>query len=269
MSSSAAFRPISGSAPAPRPRVSSRPSCIFIGARHLPSACRSVLTAMNSMPRSWASIMRLTALPPPPPTPITLIRAGGSAASSSRVMPRRRGSVVVVEQDHEALPCALCRVACAYSRSWNISRRLPITSARRASTAACRCAPCASRRCGRGAAAPTRCDQIGLEMTSTRPPQPARQAGAPGVEDLLGDLEQAVELRAAAGEHDAAAAGSSSPTRCEVVADQVEDLLAARLQDLGQLALRHHARRAAAHRRAPPPPRRRRPSTTGSSPARA
>ena len=57
-----------------------------IGARHFFSACRSVLAAMNSMPRSRASIMRLTALPPPPPTPNTLMRAGGSP-SSSRVMP--------------------------------------------------------------------------------------------------------------------------------------------------------------------------------------
>ncbi len=83
VSSSAALRPTSGSAPAPNPLVSRLPICSLTGARHLCSACRSVLAAMNSTPRSWASIMRFTALPPPPPTPSTLMRApitSGSAA---------------------------------------------------------------------------------------------------------------------------------------------------------------------------------------------
>ena len=84
--SSAAFLPTSGLAPAPRPRVSSRPSCSLVGARVLPSACASVLAAMNSTPNRPASIIRFTELHPPPPTPITLIRAGGGA--SSRKIPR-------------------------------------------------------------------------------------------------------------------------------------------------------------------------------------
>ena len=74
-SSSAALRPISGLAPAPRPLVSFTPSWIFTGARDMRSACRSVLATTNSMPSMPASIMRLTALPPPPPTPMTLILA--------------------------------------------------------------------------------------------------------------------------------------------------------------------------------------------------
>ncbi len=82
VSSRAALRPWSGSAPAPRPLVSMRPIWSLMGARHLASAWRSVLAAMNSMPRSWASIMRLTALPPPPPTPMTLILAGIRSAAS-------------------------------------------------------------------------------------------------------------------------------------------------------------------------------------------
>ena len=73
--SSAAFWPISGCAPAPRPRVSFSPICMRFGARDLSSACASVLTAMNSTPCSPRLIMRLTALLPPPPTPITLILA--------------------------------------------------------------------------------------------------------------------------------------------------------------------------------------------------
>src|SRR5580692_3846927 len=80
-SSSAALRPTSGFAPAPSPLVSFTPSCSFTGACDMRSACRSVFAAMNSMPSTPASIMRLTALPPPPPTPITLILASLRASS--------------------------------------------------------------------------------------------------------------------------------------------------------------------------------------------
>ena len=73
--SSAAWRPISGSLPAPRPRVSLRPMSSFRSASLMSSAWASVLAAMNSTLRSPASIMRFTALTPPPPTPTTLITA--------------------------------------------------------------------------------------------------------------------------------------------------------------------------------------------------
>ena len=72
---SAAAAPTSGSLPAPRPRVSSRPMSSFTSASLINSACASVLTAMNSTPLSPASIIRLTALTPPPPMPTTLITA--------------------------------------------------------------------------------------------------------------------------------------------------------------------------------------------------
>ena len=73
--SSAAWRPMSGSEPAPRPRVSLRPMSSFTSASDNNSDCASVLIAMNSTPFNPASIMRLTALQPPPPTPTTLITA--------------------------------------------------------------------------------------------------------------------------------------------------------------------------------------------------
>ncbi|SLI64949.1 Uncharacterised protein [Mycobacteroides abscessus subsp. abscessus] len=73
--SSAALRPTSGSAPAPRPRVSSRPTSSLTSASLISSACASVLTAMNSTPLSPCSIIRLTAFTPPPPIPTTLITA--------------------------------------------------------------------------------------------------------------------------------------------------------------------------------------------------
>ena len=73
--SSAALPPTSGLAPAPRPRVSSRPMSSLTSASLISSACASVLMAMNSTPFSPTSIIRLTALTPPPPIPTTLITA--------------------------------------------------------------------------------------------------------------------------------------------------------------------------------------------------
>ncbi len=73
--SSAARLPISGLAPAPSPRVESRPTSSLTSASLISSAWASVLIAMNSTPLSPTSIMRLTALTPPPPMPTTLITA--------------------------------------------------------------------------------------------------------------------------------------------------------------------------------------------------
>ena len=102
VSSSAASRPISGLAPAPRPRVSWPPIWIFRAARDSSSACRSVFTLMNSTPATPAPIIRLIALFPPPPTPTTLITAPsgvvrpscpgkGSRPASSRSSSVNRG----------------------------------------------------------------------------------------------------------------------------------------------------------------------------------
>jgi hypothetical protein len=83
VSSTAAWRPISGSAPAPRPLVSFAPTWTLSGARFARSACRSVLTAMNSIPCRPDAIMRLTAFPPPPPTPTTLMWAPYTSSSAN------------------------------------------------------------------------------------------------------------------------------------------------------------------------------------------
>ena len=71
----AAPRPTSGSAPAPKPLVSSWPMLSLMSASHICNAWASVLAAMNSTPRRPASTIRLTAFVPPPPTPTTLITA--------------------------------------------------------------------------------------------------------------------------------------------------------------------------------------------------
>src|SRR5689334_628523 len=85
--SSIAWRPISGRAPAPSPRVSFLPICTFTSALLLSRACESVFTEMNSTPWSPSSTMRFRALPPPPPTPTTFIRAFcETVSSSSKIM---------------------------------------------------------------------------------------------------------------------------------------------------------------------------------------
>src|SRR5207244_13564292 len=85
--SSIAWRPISGRAPAPSPRVSFLPICTFTSALLSSRACESVLTEMNSTPWSPSSTMRFRALPPPPPTPTTFIRAFcDPVSSSSKIM---------------------------------------------------------------------------------------------------------------------------------------------------------------------------------------
>src|SRR5690606_27298885 len=75
LSSSAAFSPISGLAPAPRPLVRWSPIWIRTSARLVASTCASVLAATNSTPLRPVSIMRFTALLPPPPSPMTLMTA--------------------------------------------------------------------------------------------------------------------------------------------------------------------------------------------------
>src|SRR3954447_24567343 len=62
---------MSGSAPEPRPSVSSRPMWILMGASLICSCWMSVFTATNSTPVRPASIMRSTAFRPAPPTPTT------------------------------------------------------------------------------------------------------------------------------------------------------------------------------------------------------
>src|SRR5438876_6308566 len=85
--SSMAWRPISGLAPAPNPRVSFLPICTFTSALLLSRACASVFTEMNSTPWSPSSTMRFRALPPPPPTPTTFVRAFcETVSSSSKIM---------------------------------------------------------------------------------------------------------------------------------------------------------------------------------------
>ncbi len=82
-SSSAAWRPTSGFAPAPKPLVILLPSCNTVFAPEFFSACESVLAQINSTPSILAESICCTAFPPPPPTPITFITAAWLAASTN------------------------------------------------------------------------------------------------------------------------------------------------------------------------------------------
>src|SRR3954451_18860728 len=79
--SSAARRPMSGSAPEPRPCVRSRPMWILVCASDICSCWMSVLTARNSTCERPASIIRCSALRPAPPTPTTRMTARYEALS--------------------------------------------------------------------------------------------------------------------------------------------------------------------------------------------
>src|SRR5580765_734281 len=81
---------MSGSAPEPRPSVSSRPMWIFTGASHIWSCWMSVLTATNSTPVIPASIIRSSAFSPAPPMPTTRMTAR-YAGESGRGAAQRRG----------------------------------------------------------------------------------------------------------------------------------------------------------------------------------
>ena len=71
--SSAALRPTSGLAPAPRPFVAFSPIRILCVADDWSRAGLSEFTATNSTSFTPHLTIRLTAFPPPPPTPITFI----------------------------------------------------------------------------------------------------------------------------------------------------------------------------------------------------
>src|SRR6185369_2959496 len=121
-SSIAAWRPTSGSAPAPSPLVMLQPICRPTFTFECLSACASVLMQMKSTPSIPAEIMCATALPPPPPTPITLITAPwfSVSASTNIVSP-----LDVCETSGQAHLATRCGFGCAQRTQ---SRSQPKTS---------------------------------------------------------------------------------------------------------------------------------------------
>mmetsp|Transcript_18528 Transcript_18528/g.28070 ORF Transcript_18528/g.28070 Transcript_18528/m.28070 type:complete len:283 (+) Transcript_18528:619-1467(+) len=96
--SSAARRPMLGSPPAPRPRVTEEPMLRIWAplALERPRAWASVLIAQNSTPPMRVSSMRSTALLPPPPTPNTLITQGLNPPSGIKAVGLLESAVEVV-----------------------------------------------------------------------------------------------------------------------------------------------------------------------------
>ncbi len=115
-SSRAAWRPMSGLAPAPSPLVSRAPSWSLRGARFRDSACASVLAAMNSTPCSPSSIIVLMALPPPPPTPNTLMTAW------------QRFSSMIVNIRFPLASCSVLAIRSSFSPGFRI-RKIPTGTA--------------------------------------------------------------------------------------------------------------------------------------------
>ena len=68
------------------------------------------------------------------------------------------------------------------------------------------------------------------------------------VEHLLGELDRAFHLGAAAGEHDAGGDHLLEAAAAQLLAHQAEQLLVARLDDLGERLPRQAPRRTLAHR---------------------
>ena len=84
--SSAASRPTSGFAPAPKPLVAFSPIWMRTGTLVPSNACVSVLATRKSTFSKSLPIIRDTAFPPPPPTPITLIFANSDIECSSSLL---------------------------------------------------------------------------------------------------------------------------------------------------------------------------------------
>mmetsp|Transcript_25383 Transcript_25383/g.54605 ORF Transcript_25383/g.54605 Transcript_25383/m.54605 type:complete len:299 (+) Transcript_25383:592-1488(+) len=123
--SSAARRPISGSPPAPRPRVTEDPMFRIWAplALERPRAWASVLMAQNSTPPMRVSSIRSTALLPPPPTPNTLITHGLSPPSGISAVALLDSAVPVFARLLLApSPCFCCSIM---RRITPLSRRIP------------------------------------------------------------------------------------------------------------------------------------------------
>src|SRR5450759_1344529 len=229
-SSSAALRPTSGFDPAPMPRDVVRPSCSFVEARFTRSTWRSVFAATNSIPLMPAWIMRLTALPPPPPTPTTLIFAGGGTSSFREIGSDGWGSS---SKRIMFFPPSI-------SQSGGREKQVlegAFEFLEKARTGAARALP---RRGGAAAAVEQETRRTGPFRRGDdvrQPAEAARHAPAHGhAEDLLGDLQEAVQLGAAARQDESGAQLARGNLPDRLLPEQREKLLGARLEDLGDLA---------------------------------
>src|SRR3954447_9504806 len=185
-SSIADMRPRSGFEPAPSPRVTCGPMCSVTSAVDCCSDCRSVLTARNSTPSTWASTMRLTAFTPAPPTPTTrstgcptgLAVPHGVGSSATREYGSRPGScrgaggwrMLSGMSALKAWRRRSCGVGTCGSGAGGASGGAPSEG----------CGWPVSRGCGGGGSGARRSCAAGVDGAGTRPSSAAGAAGSAG-----------------------------------------------------------------------------------------
>src|ERR1700754_3813294 len=258
-SSIAAWRPTSGSAPAPSPLVMLQPICRPTFTFECLSACASVLMQMKSTPSIPAEIMCATALPPPPPTPITLITAPwfSVSASTNIVSPldvcetssahlqqlcgfacaqRTQAAPQPFDNNNESSKIALKPCPHPVVDTAHLAERLAAPAAQGVLAAVQQQAD--ARRMNRIA------DDVDQAGDVLRNAQPHRH-----VEHLFGELHGAFHLRAAAGEHHARGDDFLEAGAAQLFADQREHFLVARLDHFGERLAREPPRRTVADAR--------------------
>src|SRR5256714_6271154 len=254
MSSSAAFLPTPGLAPAPSPLVIFSPSCTLIGDRLERSACASVFAAMNSTPGRPALIIVLTALPPPPPIPTTLILAPISKLSSNSIILHLLKTSLPLPTPHLGSSYRTIRqLVVTSNRSLLPSKNFPKDLVDPVAHAAPEAPVVISVH--RRAAQPMENEpdagrvhrarhHVDEPADRQRHAEPNRQ-----VEDLLGELGHALEHGRPPGDDDSRREDVLVARARHLARHQREDLFHTRLDDLGEDVSRQDARASAADAR--------------------
>src|SRR2546425_6817815 len=255
-SSSAARRPTSGLAPAPRPCVSLAPSCTLTGASEARSAWLSVFAAIRSTPPKVDSTMRLIELPPAPPSPMTLIFAPSRVSSSWNNGRRPRSPSISASLLASASRVPPARRASRFSSPSGLEDFTePLGHAPRDAHEQAAVARVEGPPGGRPAprAVDGEPDTGRVDRAPHHVGEPTERRGNADphrqVENLLGQVGHAFHDRRAAGDDDAGRRRILEPATGQLSRDQREDLLDARLDDLRQDLPGELARLAPADRR--------------------
>src|SRR5215213_407217 len=255
ITSSAAARPTSGCEPAPRPCVTPTPIWMIRAAFDEDSAWASVFATTNSQPRRPASIMLLTALPPAPPIPNTVMRG-----LSSRMSGACRLMVMIFSPSSRLSPTSArpARLFQPWRRLPDRARTQPVSKA--LANPLPDLAHVAVRPGALAKAARARLEVLGMRDLRIDEEPDRRREGRPlgglrhaldaerptdpdlPLQNLLGEIGKPDELAAAPGQHDPAAGLRGKARVLEALADELEDLLEARLDDAHELRLRQVVR---------------------------
>src|SRR5580704_10139832 len=249
ITSSAAPRPTSGCEPAPSPSVTCTPIWMMRSARDVVSAWASVLATTKSTPWRPALIMLLTALPPAPPTPNTVIRGFSSRMSGIFRLMLMAASQVRGRVNRRLSPAASMPGTCDSVSGWSKALAKPSSDASDVAARPCLGLPHVPR-FDMLEMRELRIDQETRRHRESRPlgrlrhcRNAERPADAHGpAQDAGRKVGKPRELARAAGEDDAAAGPRRKRGSREAVANDLEDLLGARLDDARQHRPRHEAR---------------------------